>query len=78
MNSYPSELLCHLYPMMFVAGLERWPSKAPAEEEKDAFFILANRLRETLNAQRPSLSVWNNPERKFNIILVDKVRSFLD
>ncbi|KZT35207.1 hypothetical protein SISSUDRAFT_1064673 [Sistotremastrum suecicum HHB10207 ss-3] len=72
MNSYPSELLCHLYPMMFVAGLERWPSKAPAEEEKDAFFILANRLRETLNAQRPSLSVWNNPERKFNIILVDK------
>jgi len=61
MNSYPSEFLSHLRPVMFVAGLDGAPDPPPSDAEmseddrvlgksvqSDAFASLTKRLREAL------------------------------
>lgn len=61
MNSYPSELLTQLGPVMFIAGLDMVPDTSQSDTETseddrilgkrlqgDPFILLAKRLREVL------------------------------
>ncbi|OCH86086.1 hypothetical protein OBBRIDRAFT_890731 [Obba rivulosa] len=81
MNSYPSELLNQLAPVMFVAGLEdltlqppQTPTRTTAPQ--DPFAALSTRLREVLLSQRKA-AIWQ-PEknRTFKVLLADKDMRF--
>ncbi|KAL0578934.1 hypothetical protein V5O48_003082 [Marasmius crinis-equi] len=78
MNSYPSELLTQLAPVMFVAGLDvpNPPSDAPSTSQsprpQDSFHQLVQRLRDALIAQRKP-AIWQPDKSKtFQAVLVDK------
>jgi hypothetical protein len=82
MNSYPSELLTQLAPVMFVAGLDpAAPQSPPAthksqQQQQDPFILLTLRLRETFVSQRQP-SIWAPEKSKsFQIIPVDKAARF--
>ena len=76
MNSYPPELLVQLAPVMFVAGLGPHSAPQPVPQSpspKDAFTVLAVRLKEALLAQR-KVAVWAPDKSKtFQVVLVDPV-----
>lgn len=79
MNSYPSELLAQLAPVMFVAGLDvQTPPESVSETQRpqlDPFDVLTIRLRDALVAQRKP-AIWQPDKSKtFQAILVDKVCS---
>jgi trafficking protein particle complex subunit 11 len=86
MNSYPTELLAQLAPVMFVAGLgvpqAPTPSTSqppitqsltpPPTKSQDPFAILIVRLRDALLAQR-KVAIWQpQKSQSFHILLVDK------
>ena len=84
MNSYPSELLVQLAPVMFVAGLGTpappappTSPQSPSPKPQDAFVLLATRLKDVLQAQRRP-SVWQPDKSKtFQVVFVEPVRSRL-
>jgi hypothetical protein len=69
MNSYPSELLMQLLPVMFVAGLNSQDDAkasllgnsegpvSPVAKRADPFVSLAHRLHDVLMSQR-RISIW--------------------
>ncbi|KAF5386217.1 hypothetical protein D9615_002311 [Tricholomella constricta] len=78
MNSYPPELLAQLAPIMFVAGLDAFPTPSssqpstPTSTRANDFGLLAARLREALQAQRKA-AIWQPEKTKtFQVILVDR------
>lgn len=85
MNSYPTEMLVQLAPIMFVAGLDSprpttsagssSPPPPPAKTQ-DSFSVLTTRLRDTLLSQRKP-AIWS-PERTktFQVTLIDKAAGF--
>ena len=87
MNSYPSELLTQLAPVMFVAGLDPLSSSPPVpqsppatpktqQQHQDPFNLLTLRLRESFLSQRNPL-VWAPEKSKtFQILPVDKAIRF--
>lgn len=80
MNSYPTELLAQLAPVMFVAGLDT-PLPAPNSlstppvpppKLSDPFQVLTLRLRDALLAHR-KVAIWQPEKSKtFQVILVNK------
>lgn len=79
MNSYPPELLAQLAPVMFVAGLDIPPTsptpQSPSPKPQDPFNVLSLRLREALTAQR-KVAIWQpDKSKKFQVVLVDPVRT---
>jgi|SRR5712671_2482508 len=80
MNSYPTEFLIQLAPVMFVAGLDVPPPLEPvtaptsdARPTQDPFTVLTIRLREALLSQRTT-AIWQPEKSKiFQTVFVDKV-----
>jgi len=80
MNSYPSELLVQLAPVMFVGGLDIPPPPGPAPSDttparpaQDPFTVLTVRLRDALLSQRTT-AIWQPEKSKtFQTVLVEKV-----
>ncbi len=88
MNSYPTELLVQLAPVMFVAGLDvsappepvssAVPGSGPSTRlTQDPFTSLTVRLRDALLSQRTAV-IWQPEKNKsFQTVLVDKVCTLL-
>jgi hypothetical protein len=93
MDAYPSELLSHLNPLMFVAGLplEKQPgpsSETPTSSEQPSspparadgpFAALARSLVDVFTA-RKGFHIWDMSRGSmcdFHVVLVDKVNASL-
>ncbi|CDO69602.1 hypothetical protein BN946_scf184875.g5 [Trametes cinnabarina] len=87
MNSYPTEFLVQLAPVMYVAGLNAQPPQPPPSDarptpssqppaKQDPFTVLSLRLRDALTAQR-KVAIWQPEKAKsFQAVFVEKDVSF--